>query len=61
MFGKRSGENDTRLPKPAAAAPDEVCEGLTAGAHYYLTKPYQPSTLRTIRPLRNSPSPVGIA
>ena len=32
----------------AAAAPDEVCEGLTAGAHYYLTKPYAPSTLRTI-------------
>jgi DNA-binding response OmpR family regulator len=32
----------------AAGAPDEVCEGLTAGAHYYLTKPYAPSTLRTI-------------
>jgi len=32
----------------AAAAPDQVCEGLTAGAHYYLTKPYAPSTLRTI-------------
>lgn len=32
----------------AAAAPEEVCEGLTAGAHYYLTKPYAPSTLRTI-------------
>jgi DNA-binding response OmpR family regulator len=32
----------------AAAAPDQVCEGLTAGAHYYLTKPYSPSTLRTI-------------
>lgn len=32
----------------AAAAPDQVCEGLNAGAHYYLTKPYAPSTLRTI-------------
>ena len=32
----------------AAAAPDQVCEGITAGAHYYLTKPYAPSTLRTI-------------
>jgi CheY-like chemotaxis protein len=32
----------------AAAAPDQVCEGLSAGAHYYLTKPYAPSTLRTI-------------
>jgi DNA-binding response OmpR family regulator len=32
----------------AAAAPDQVGEGLTAGAHYYLTKPYAPSTLRTI-------------
>lgn len=32
----------------AAAAPDQVSEGLLAGAHYYLTKPYAPSTLRTI-------------
>ncbi|MET0389902.1 MAG: response regulator [Polyangiales bacterium] len=32
----------------AAAAPDQICEGLVAGAHYYLTKPYTPSTLRTI-------------
>jgi DNA-binding response OmpR family regulator len=32
----------------AAAAPDQICEGLSAGAHYYLTKPYAPSTLRTI-------------
>jgi DNA-binding response OmpR family regulator len=32
----------------AAAAPEEIHEGLTAGAHYYLTKPYTPDTLRTI-------------
>jgi CheY-like chemotaxis protein len=32
----------------AAAAPEEVSEGLSAGAHYYLTKPYAPATLRTI-------------
>jgi CheY-like chemotaxis protein len=32
----------------AAAAPDQVSEGLSAGAHYYLTKPYAPDALRTI-------------
>ena len=31
-----------------AAAPDQVNEGLQAGAHYYLTKPYTPEALRTI-------------
>lgn len=32
----------------AAGAPDEVSEGLSAGARYYLTKPYAPDALRTI-------------
>jgi DNA-binding response OmpR family regulator len=32
----------------AAGAPDQVSEGLLAGAHYYLTKPYAPDALRTI-------------
>lgn len=32
----------------AAGQPDEVSEGLLAGAHYYLTKPYAPDALRTI-------------
>jgi CheY-like chemotaxis protein len=32
----------------AAATPEQVAEGLSAGAHYYLTKPYTPSALRTI-------------
>jgi CheY-like chemotaxis protein len=32
----------------AAGEPDQVSEGLSAGAHYYLTKPYAPDALRTI-------------
>jgi DNA-binding response OmpR family regulator len=32
----------------AASAPDQVSEGLLAGALYYLTKPYAPAALRTI-------------
>lgn len=32
----------------AAADPEQICEGISAGAHYYLTKPYAPATLRTI-------------
>lgn len=32
----------------AASAPEEVSEGLAAGALYYLTKPYTPDALRTI-------------
>jgi CheY-like chemotaxis protein len=32
----------------AAGAPDQVSEGLAAGALYYLTKPYAPEALRTI-------------
>jgi len=36
------------IMQTAAAAPDQVEEGLRAGAHYYLTKPYAPAALRTI-------------
>ena len=32
----------------AAAAPEQVAEGLAAGAYYYLTKPYEPDALLTI-------------
>lgn len=32
----------------AAAAPEEVEQGLRAGAYYYLTKPYSPEALRSI-------------
>jgi CheY-like chemotaxis protein len=32
----------------AAASPEQVEEGLRAGAHYYLTKPYAPAALLTI-------------
>lgn len=32
----------------AAASPDQVREGLEAGVHYYLTKPYEPETLLAI-------------
>lgn len=32
----------------AAATPDQVCEGLEAGARYYLTKPYEPDALLAI-------------
>jgi CheY-like chemotaxis protein/anti-sigma regulatory factor (Ser/Thr protein kinase) len=32
----------------AASDPEQICEGISAGAHYYLTKPYAPGTLRTI-------------
>ena len=45
---------DTRLShlpvimQTAAAAPDQVREGLAAGAYYYLTKPYDPEALQTI-------------
>lgn len=33
------------IMQTAAAAPDQVREGLAAGAYYYLTKPYEPETL----------------
>ena len=32
----------------AAASPSEVKEGIEAGAHYYLTKPYEPDALRIL-------------
>src|SRR3990170_4892681 len=32
----------------AASAPDEVLEGIRAGAYYYLTKPYDPQTLLAV-------------
>lgn len=32
----------------AANAPDQVAEGLAAGAYYYLTKPYEPAALLSI-------------
>lgn len=47
-------KSDSRLShlpvimQTAAAAPDQVREGLAAGAYYYLTKPYDPEALQTI-------------
>lgn len=32
----------------AASAPEQVREGLDAGAYYYLTKPYEPETLSAV-------------
>jgi len=45
---------DTRLAdipvimQTAASAPEQVREGLAAGAYYYLTKPYEPETLLAV-------------
>ncbi|MBL8483735.1 MAG: response regulator [Rhodocyclaceae bacterium] len=36
------------IMQTAAAAPDQVREGLEAGAYYYLTKPFDPQALVTI-------------
>lgn len=36
------------IMQTAAAAPEQVREGLTAGAYYYLTKPFEPEALATI-------------
>lgn len=36
------------LMQTAAATPEQVKEGLEAGAYYYLTKPYEPDTLIAI-------------
>jgi len=36
------------IMQTAAAAPEDVAEGLRAGAYYYLTKPYTPDAVRTI-------------
>jgi len=32
----------------AASAPEQIREGIKAGAYYYLTKPYEPETLKAI-------------
>lgn len=47
----RSDGRFTDLPvimQTAASAPDQVREGLEAGAYYYLTKPYAPEALISI-------------
>ena len=47
----KADERLSHLPvimQTAAAAPDQVREGLAAGAYYYLTKPYDPEALQTI-------------
>lgn len=36
------------IMQTAASAPDQVREGIEAGAYYYLSKPYQPETLAAI-------------
>ncbi|MDY0013941.1 MAG: response regulator [Rhodocyclaceae bacterium] len=36
------------IMQTAAVAPEQVREGLAAGAYYYLTKPFEPETLQTI-------------
>lgn len=36
------------IMQTAAASPTEVREGIAAGAHYYLTKPYEPDALRIL-------------
>ncbi|MCP5267760.1 MAG: response regulator [Zoogloeaceae bacterium] len=44
----KSDERFAGIPvimQTAAAAPEQVREGLAAGAYYYLTKPYEPETL----------------
>lgn len=36
------------IMQTAAATPDQVREGLAAGAHYYLTKPFESDSLRAV-------------
>ncbi|MCB1960694.1 MAG: response regulator [Rhodocyclaceae bacterium] len=36
------------IMQTAAASPDQVREGLAAGAYYYLTKPFEPDSLQSI-------------
>lgn len=45
MKGDARFANVPVIMQTAAAAPDQVREGLAAGAYYYLTKPYEPETL----------------
>lgn len=40
--------NTPVIMQTAAAAPEQVADGLAAGAYYYLTKPYEPDALRVI-------------
>ena len=47
----KSDRAHRRLPvimQTAASAPEQVCEGIEAGAYYYLTKPYEPKTLLAV-------------
>jgi CheY-like chemotaxis protein len=47
----KSDARHAHLPvimQTGAAAPDQVREGLEAGAYYYLTKPFEPESLLTI-------------
>lgn len=47
----KTDERTSHLPvimQTAAAAPDQVSEGLAAGAYYYLTKPFEARTLLSI-------------
>src|SRR5690349_9117876 len=43
-----SSKHTPVIMQTAAAAPEQVAQGLKAGAHYYLTKPYAPESLRSI-------------
>jgi len=47
----KAGARHAHVPvimQTAAAAPDQVREGLEAGAYYYLTKPFEPESLLSI-------------
>ena len=47
----KADERFRRIPviiQTAATAPDQVREGIEAGAYYYLTKPYRPAALTAI-------------
>lgn len=36
------------IMQTSASTPEQVCQGLEAGARYYLTKPFEPASLRAI-------------
>lgn len=47
----KADERYAKIPvimQTAASAPEEVCEGIEAGAYYYLSKPYELHALLTI-------------
>jgi DNA-binding response OmpR family regulator len=46
------------IMQTAASSPDQVREGLEAGAYYYLTKPYEPEALISIVRGRHGRSPL---